>query len=89
MKRLIIMLMAIGMLTGCSELKIIGRTAFKELREEAVSAEWITYNQVEDDSLYQEKLPSPVMKNRKPPVLIGLDKMAKNKPVRKGLWEKH
>lgn len=88
MKRVIIMLVTIGLLTGCSELKIIGRTAFKELREEAVSVEWITYNQVEDDSLYQDKLPSPAVKNRKPPVLIGLDKMANNKPVKKGLWEK-
>lgn len=88
MKRVIIMLVTIGLLTGCSELKIIGRTAFKELREEAVSVEWITYNQVEDDSLYQEKFPSPAIKNRKPPVLIGLDKMANNKSVKKGLWEK-
>lgn len=88
MKRVIMLLATIGFLAGCSELKIIGRTAFKELREEAVSVEWITYNQVEDDSLYQEKLPPPAVKNRKPPVLIGLDKMANNKPVKKGLWEK-
>jgi hypothetical protein len=89
MKRIIVLLMAIGVLTGCSELKIIGKTAFKELHEEAVSVEWITYNQVEDDSLYPQRMEAPAARNRKPPVLLGLDKMANSKPVRKGLWEKH
>lgn len=89
MKRIIILIATIFLLAGCSELKIIGKTAFKEMGVEAVSVEWITYNQVEDDTLYPEKVTPPAARNKKPPVLVGLQKTASSKAVRKGLWEKH
>jgi len=69
-------------LTSCSELKIIGNAAMKELKAEAISTEWLAYNTPEEPATTVEiarkdTRPSP------PPWA----RVASAKSVRKGLWE--
>lgn len=71
------------LLTSCSELKIIGTAALKELKAEAISTEWLAYNTPEEP-------PATAVATRRdtsppPPPWA---RVASAKPQRKGLWER-
>jgi hypothetical protein len=60
MKRMIFLLVTIGCLTGCSELRIIGTAAMKELRTDGVNAEMAAL-QVPDPIVEPAKVGAPVV----------------------------
>jgi hypothetical protein len=94
MLRQILIILSITILAGCSELKVIGNAAIRELKAEGMSVEQISYN-------YHQKLASReksgVMMAKAETGTIATDgkivgsekkiRMAKSKRV-KGLWEK-
>lgn len=53
MARLLLAGVMVMILSGCSELQIIGRAAVNELRADAINVEWARYN--EDEELAQLK----------------------------------
>ena len=90
MKRLIAILVAMTVLTGCSELQVIGGAAMKEMQSEAINVEMASYKQTESS-------PVPPPRPRKkvyvakaeynPFVKPGQQMVAKNQI--RGQWEKN
>lgn len=96
MKRLFALILVTVALTGCSELKVIGAAAMREIKSEGYNVEQISYN-------YHQKLAASSVKSgvlaAKSDILtvsedgrmVGSEKklrlLAKPKKVR-GLWEK-
>lgn len=82
MKRLIYIALAMGCLTGCSELRIIGAAAMNELRSEGINAEMAAYRQ--PDRSAEERTPEVK------PVVVAkavVTPVAKSRNYRKGAWE--
>ena len=88
MKKLLTILAAMMFLPGCSELRVIGDAAMKELQSEAISVEMAAYR-------VKRPLPSPapkpaekvyVAKAEFNPFAAGQPRMAAKSAV-KGLWE--
>lgn len=82
MKRLIFLAVAIGCLTGCSELRIIGAAAMNELRSEGINTEMAAYRQPD--------LKGEEAKAEEKPVVVAkavVTPLPKAKNYRKGAWE--
>ncbi|NVN98638.1 MAG: hypothetical protein HXX17_04870 [Geobacteraceae bacterium] len=96
MLKYMLIILSITILSGCSELKVIGGAAMRELRAEGMNVEKISYNyQARLES--REKAGLVTMAKADVPRfttygrMVGEDKkikLAKNKRV-KGLWEKN
>jgi len=81
MNRLIFLAVAIGCLTGCSELRIIGAAAMNELRSDGINTEMAAYRQPD--------LKSEEAKAEEKPVVVAkvVTPLPKAKNYRKGAWE--
>ena len=55
MTRLLLAGIMITLLSGCSELQVIGRAAVKEVQAEAINVEWARYNQDEELAALKNK----------------------------------
>lgn len=95
MPRPIILILIIALLSGCSEMQVIGNAAIRELRAEGMSVETISYN-------YHQKLAAReqtgIMMARADVRgmatdgrMVGSAKAMRTAKVArvKGLWEKH
>lgn len=97
MSRHILIMLAITILAGCSELQVIGNSAIRELKSEGMSVEQISYNYHQKLAAERERSGDVMMaKAEKRQVItdgkiVGDEKkvrIAKAKRV-KGLWEKN
>lgn len=82
MKLLLCIALVTGCLTGCSELRIIGTAAMKELRSDVINAEMASYKQADVDA--------PVAKPEVKRVMVAknyITTASKQKSNRKGAWE--
>jgi hypothetical protein len=82
MKRFIYLVLAMGCLTGCSELRIIGAAAMNELRSEGINAEVALRKQPD---VVPEEAPLEVK-----PVVVAkaaVTPLAKARDFKKGAWE--
>jgi len=86
MFRSITLIIAILVLSGCSELQVIGRAAVKDQAPGAINTEWAMYTQ-------RNMVPPSQMKRRtmlaNAEVNVNAMKMAAQKASQKGLWERH
>ena len=95
MLRYILIILSISILSGCSEMKVIGGAAMRELRAEGMNVEQISYNyhakleaRERAGGVMMAKAENPRISNDGR--VVGEDKrlkFAKAKRV-KGLWEK-
>ncbi len=97
MKRIIFSIMAILVLSGCSELRIIGQAAVRELKAEAINVEWSAYNQQQELAELQLKKNTMLAKadttskGRKAVIPSYGQRWAQTAQLQqgKGLWERH
>lgn len=83
MKCLLLLVLVMGCLTGCSELRIIGAAAVHELRAEAINVEFASSK---EPVLMEEKAPEkPVMVAKAEPAPA---RMETSRTTRKGAWER-
>ena len=82
MKRLAILVLGCMIMTGCSELQVIGRATVRELSADAVSV---------DHGRYEARQGKPVGSDEKPPLVAQADPIPLMKarsagPKQKELW---
>lgn len=70
-------------LAGCSELKIIGSAAVRELQADAISVEWLAYNRKPDPAFQG----APAADKGVPPGATRAKVAISRKSGKKGLWE--
>jgi putative VirB-like lipoprotein len=95
MRRYILIILSMTILTGCSEMQVIGNSAMRELRSDGMSVERISYNyhqklaaREKSGDVMMAKAESTVIRDGRLVVEEKKMRVAKAKRV-KGLWEKN
>lgn len=97
MLRYILIILSITILAGCSELRVIGNSAIRELQADGMSVERISYNYHQKLASERERSGDVMMAKAEKRVVIKDGKIVEQeKKVRiakakrvKGLWEKN